>query len=121
MRYFWRTGCIAAFFTVIGAIGSAQDLGSISGRVVDASAAPIEGVNVLVRNAENGSSRTAVTNKDGLYDAPSLAVGRYEIMASKSGFQSISRTGINLVVGQQAVINLELVVGELKQVVTVEE
>jgi hypothetical protein len=98
-----------------------QDSASLHGHVADASTAPIEGATVVVRNAETGAARTLVSDKDGQYDAPTLSVGRYEITASKAGFESTSRTGISLVGGQRAQVDLELVVGELKQVVTVEE
>src|ERR1700678_2399983 len=50
-----------------------------------------------------------------------IPVGDYQITASKQGFTSQVKTGISLVVGQHSTIDLELQVGELKQVVTIEE
>jgi hypothetical protein len=103
------------------AVTRAQESASISGQVVDASDAPIEGVTVAVKNSETGSVRSLTTDKEGLYSAPTLAVGKYEISAQKPGFASSLKTGISLVVGQHAEVNLSLAVGELKQLVTVEE
>jgi hypothetical protein len=49
----------------------------------------------------------------------SLPVGKYEVEAGLPGFKSELRTGITLVVGQQAVVDLTLQVGEMKEQVTV--
>ena len=48
-----------------------------------------------------------------------LPVGSQEVRAEKPGFRAAVRTGINLVVGQEAVVNLRLEVGEVIQEVTV--
>ncbi len=111
----------ASLLLVVSYMVFAQEGGSLQGRVTDVSAAPIESASVVVKNAETGATRTLTTDKDGLYDASALPVGPYEVQGSKAGFQSVSRTGIKLVVGQRAEINLELSVGELKQLVVVEE
>jgi len=49
----------------------------------------------------------------------SLPPGKYEVKAEKDGFKAVVRTGINLVVGQEAIINVTLEVGSLTQEVTV--
>src|SRR5207244_1685045 len=51
----------------------------------------------------------------------SLPVGEYEITAEKMGFRRELRRGINLVVAQEAVVNLTLQVGSIEQQVTVTE
>jgi hypothetical protein len=94
---------------------------AISGTVHDESGAPLPAANVTVRNLETGAVRKLVTDEAGRYSAPSIAVGRYELTASKAGFQSQVKTGINLVVGQTVSVGLTLPLGEVRQVVTVEE
>jgi len=115
--------CCAAIATVVVSAGLAwgQAEGSISGIIADATGAPIAGVSVTVKNTETGATRKLVTDGGGRYNAPSLAIGSYEIAAEKTGFTSEVKTGIGLVVGQQAVVNLTLNVGGLQQSVTVEE
>src|SRR5262249_27141546 len=44
-----------------------------------------------------------------------------DIKAEKMGFKTAQQTGFDLVVGQQAVVNLVLSVGDVQQVVTVSE
>src|SRR6202034_845728 len=91
----------------------------ISGTVHDASGAAVVGAHVTVKNQETGAVRDLVSDSTGAYSAPSLAVGRYQITVEKQGFSTRSETGINLVVGQSAVIDLSLAVGALQQQVSV--
>jgi hypothetical protein len=94
---------------------------SISGTVIDDTGAGLPEASVTIRNTETGAERKLVTDDAGRYAAPSIAVGPYQVQAEKVGFTSQVRTGINLVVGQKTVVNLTLPVGELKQIMTVEE
>jgi len=41
----------------------------------------------------------------------SLPLGPIEVLASKTGFQTVDRTGVDLVVGQDATVNLQLPIG----------
>ena len=93
---------------------------SIAGTVRDESGSGIASAVVSVRNVETGSERKLVADDAGRYSAPSIAIGRYTVSAEKPGFSSQLKTGIELVVGQNAVVDLTLPVGEIKQVITVE-
>src|SRR5579872_541704 len=94
---------------------------SISGIVKDAAGGGIPGATVVAKNLENAAERKVVTDASGRYSVPSIAVGRYQVSAIKEGFTTQVKTGIELVVGQATTVVLTLPVGELKQVVTVEE
>src|SRR5437667_5219474 len=52
---------------------------------------------------------------------PSLPVGAYEVTAEAAGFKRQVRSGINLVVAQEAVVNLTLEVGGVTEQVIVSE
>src|SRR5881296_4552456 len=97
----------------------AQVTATISGKVEDASGAAVGGAIVAVKNVETGATRMVMTDEMGNYRALSLAVGSHDVRAEKPGFRAAVRTGINLAVGQEAVVNLKLEVGELTQEVTV--
>src|SRR5690348_6196970 len=88
---------------------------SLSGTVKDESGAGLPSATVSVKNTENGAERRLVTDENGRYSAPSISIGRYQVTASKEGFNSQVKTGIDLVVGQTTVVDLALPVGELKQ------
>ena len=98
---------------------SAQVAASIVGTVEDASGAPVQGATVTVTDTETGATRTAITDDQGQYQVLSLPLGPQEVKAGKAGFRSAVRMGVNLAVGQEAVVNLRLEVGPIAQEVTV--
>jgi hypothetical protein len=100
-------------------VAAAQVAATISGRVQNASGATVAGVAVGVRSLETGAARVVTTDEGGNFKLLSLAVGEYEVKAEETGFKAALRTGINLVSGQEAVMNLRFEVGEVVQQVTV--
>src|SRR5438874_9374244 len=94
---------------------------TISGVVRDTSGALVPGVTITVKHIDSGLIRTVMTGETGNYSAPSLPVGPYEITTTMPGFKQAVRLGINLAVGQEAVIDLTLEVGANAETVTVSE
>ncbi len=74
----------------------AQVSAAISGRVEDASGAPISGATVTVKNTETGATRVVSTDASGNYCALSLSVGLYEIRSEAAGFKAAVRTGVKI-------------------------
>ena len=99
---------------------SSQVSAVLSGRVTDPTGAVIAGATVTATSQETGISRTAVTNQSGLYELVALPVGHYSLSAKKPGFTEQVRTGILLVVGQDATVDVSLKVGEVTEQVKVE-
>src|SRR5215471_19224779 len=87
---------------------AAQVTASVSGRVEDTTGAAVTGATITIKNLETGATRTATSDETGSYRILSLAVGSQEARAEKPGFRSAVRTGINLGVAQEAVVNLKL-------------
>lgn len=96
-----------------------QGEAEISGIVTDAQNGAIPGATVKVENAETGAVRNLTTDDAGRYDATLLPIGNYAVTAGKTGFQSESKTGITLTVGQRATVDLALPLGELHQSIQV--
>src|SRR2546428_4992507 len=94
---------------------------TISGVVRDTSGALVPGVTITVKHVDSGLIRTVMTSETGNYSAPALPVGPYEITTTMPGFKQAVRLGINLAVGQEAVIDLTLEVGANAEQVTVSE
>jgi hypothetical protein len=109
--------CFAAIFgALLGftlpACISAQMVGAtVSGTVVDASGAVVPNVTIVAKNVATGGTANAVTNGVGVFDAPNLQPGIYDISASAPGFSTLVRKGITLTVGQELVLNLTVQVG----------
>jgi Carboxypeptidase regulatory-like domain/TonB-dependent Receptor Plug Domain len=94
---------------------------TIVGVVRDTSGALVPGVSITVKDTETGQTRTAISSENGGYNVPLLPVGAYELTTNMPGFKQEVRRGIDLVVGQEAVINLTLEVGGAAEQVTVTE
>ncbi len=99
----------------------AQVTAAISGQVKDATGGVVVAATITVKNLETGAARAVTTDADGNYRVLSLPLGAQEVRAEKTGFRTAVRTGINLEVGQEAVVDLRLEVGEIAQAVTVLE
>ena len=117
----WFLRLLLVVFTLAASSGPgwAQVAAAMSGKVDDPSGGPVRGANVTVKSQETGAIRTVITDDMGNYRVLSLPVGPQEVKAEQRGFKAAVRTGINLTVGQEAVVNLQLEVGELVQQVTV--
>ncbi len=99
----------------------AQVSASISGRVEDPSGAGVSGAAITVKSLETGAIRNTQTDSSGNYELLSLPLGAQELKAEKNGFKAVVRTGINLEVGEQAVANVRLEVGNIVQQVNIIE
>ena len=97
----------------------AQVSAALSGRVTDQSGAAVPGATVTAKDTDMGISRATITDAAGRYELPALPVGRYEVEAEKSGFAEAVRSGIVLVVGQDAAADLSLKVGNVSEQVKV--
>jgi hypothetical protein len=94
---------------------AAQVSAAISGRVTDPSGATVPGAAVTAKNTETGGVRSAMTDDEGRFRVMSLAVGKYEVRITKQGFQEQVRTGIHLVVGQEATVDFALRIGQASE------
>jgi hypothetical protein len=100
-------------------LAPAQVSAILSGTVTDQSSAVISAATVTAKNVDTGLSRDTTTDAQGHYQFFSLPVGNYEIRGKKAGFNEEARTGVHLVVGQSAAVNMELHVGDSSQQITV--
>jgi hypothetical protein len=98
---------------------AAQTTGSMTGTVQDGSGGVLPGAVVSARHLETGSVRSTVTGGEGRFVLAGLQTGTYEIRAELSGFRPLVRRGVDLTVGQAAVVNLTLEIGAVDEVVTV--
>jgi hypothetical protein len=93
---------------------------TLSGTVTDASGAVINSAKVSIKNSATGITRGVASDEAGLYSAPNLLPGNYEITTSAPGFFTAVRTGITLGVGASQVLNFSLQVGQVNEKVEVQ-
>lgn len=98
---------------LIATSASAQVSASLSGTIFDPSGAGVPGATLAITNIETGVVRTAVSEGTGRYVVLSLPIGQYEVRVTKDGFQEEVRSGIRLLVGQEAVVDFQMHLGSL--------
>ncbi|MDE3153840.1 MAG: TonB-dependent receptor [Acidobacteriota bacterium] len=99
---------------------SAQNVSShLTGTVKDGQGAVLPGVTVTATSPALIGSQVAVTQDNGSYLFPSLPAGVYTLKFELSGFQTFTRTNINLSLNQTLTINAQMQLASLKESVTV--
>jgi hypothetical protein len=93
--------------------------GTILGSVTDPSGAAVASTQVTIKNVATGVTRSVPTNNDGLYAAPNLVPGDYEVAVEAAGFASSVVGGIGLTVGESREINVALKIGQNTNKITV--
>jgi hypothetical protein len=111
----FTVACATAIALVTGSACFAQVAGgTISGSVRDSSGRAIAGAQVAVKNSKTAILRSIDADNDGIYTAPNLVAGTYQISASKEGFATLVRSGVLVTVGSEEVIDFKLNPGEVR-------
>ena len=103
IHYLWVTLLVS--LTCAGLVLAQVTTGTISGTVRDETGAVLPGVTINAVNTDTGIARTVISDDEGRYHAVNLAVGPYEIRAELTGFQSSLRSGVQLTIGREAVVD----------------
>src|SRR5271156_4244344 len=93
--------------------------GSISGTVTDESGAVVPNAAVTVTNKATGAARNLTANAEGLFSAPALQAGDYEVKVEVQGFRTEIRQA-QVLAGNATTVNLALSLGSTQEVVNVE-
>jgi Carboxypeptidase regulatory-like domain len=90
----------------------------LSGTVTDSTGAVLPGVTVRAVHEASGNNFEGVTDQRGMYRIP-VRVGGYKITAELQSFTTVSRSGVELLVGQTAVVDVQLTPSSVAESVTV--
>jgi hypothetical protein len=111
---------LVAMTVAMTGLATAQErFGTLTGRVTDQQGAAVPGVTVTVTNTQSGEVRTFVTDGNGQYIAADLNPGRYTVAFELSGFSTVERTGVSVLLGRTFELNAEMRVGGLTETVQV--
>ncbi|HLH42472.1 MAG TPA: TonB-dependent receptor, partial [Bryobacteraceae bacterium] len=113
--------CSGLLMAVLSAASWAQTAGSaaIQGTVTDPAGAIVPNATVVIHNTETNIDRTLQTNEAGIYAAPFLQPGPYEITVTKTGFVKLLRKDLTVQVGQILTVDLQMQVQATTDTVTV--
>jgi hypothetical protein len=99
---------------------AAQDTGSLSGTVVDASGQVLPGATVTLTNEATGDNRTIVTNDRGDFTFRAVQPGTYAVAVELSGFRRYERQhNVVNASSQLSLGDVKLEIGTLSEAVTV--
>ena len=118
----WIVVAVCVAILSLTAKGNAQiaGTGSIQGSVADSTGAIIEGATVSVTNVATQVRQNAVTEGNGLFSFPNLAIGTYKLDVVAQGFQQYTRSNVVLEVGSSIAINIGMTVGRTDQKIEVQ-
>jgi hypothetical protein len=115
-RLLYRLIMAAALLTV--PLGARAQEATLSGTVHDTQGGVLPGVTITATNEGSGNTFLSVTDETGAFRMP-LRIGVYRLNAELPGFGTVTRTGLQLQVGQQASVTLQLAPATLEETVTV--
>src|SRR5690349_9109227 len=80
-------------------VNGQQNLGAITGTVVDTTGAVVPSAQVTVTDIDRGVKRTLPATKAGSYSVPSLPAGRYRVEVEKEGFKKFVQEPVDVSTG----------------------
>src|SRR5438552_12033006 len=99
---------------------SAQEFrGAITGRVLDPASAAVPAARVAFTSQATNISVTVITDENGNYAVSYVTPGAYDVTVEAAGFKKLVRRGVEVRVGDKLTLDLDLEVGELREIVNV--
>ena len=92
---------------------------TLTGTVKDSSGGIIPNAQIVITDVATGVTRTVSPGGAGLYTAPNLLPGTYEVRVTATGFRTTVQKDITLTVGAQQVVDITMQVGQMSQTVEV--
>lgn len=95
------------------------DQGRIVGTITDGKGGVVSGVTVMVKNERTGETRSVTTTENGRYILTALKPSFYTLTAQAQGFAKTELTQVQLSVGQELTLDIDLQPAGVSEVVTV--
>ena len=115
-----RLAGAALLLVLTAGVSWAQDQSRLTGAVTDTTGAAIPGAKLTLSNVATGVTATSESNEVGVYVFPYVAPGVYSLQTEVAGFKTSNQTGVILETGTTRSVNVQMEIGELTEVITVE-
>src|SRR5437016_4957596 len=93
--------------------------GRISGTIYDPNKAAVPNANLTVTNKATNVAQRFTSNDSGGYVVPALNPGMYDVSATAAGFRTTMRSGVEMQVGKDLLLDIDLVLGETTTLIEV--
>jgi hypothetical protein len=94
--------------------------GSIGGRIIDTTGAPVPNATILVVQLETRAAASATSDRHGEYRLPRVSPGPYVATVEHPGFRQAVKEGLTVSVNEHLRFDVALEVGEVRESVTVQ-
>src|SRR5205814_3637613 len=98
---------------------SQQTSVSIKGTVTDQLGGLVVNASVVAKDSK-GNAVTVTTDNDGNYQFHNLLPGRHQLIVTASGFNTLEEKNVEIKGGKPLTLDLQLAVGSVEQIVTVD-
>ena len=119
MRRFRAILLCAVVLAAWAAPAHAQAIGSIFGKVTDASGAVLPGVTVTVTGSALQQPLVATTSESGTYQFPSVPIGTFTVSFELPSFKKALRPNVVITTGFNAGVDQKLEIGQMSEEVTI--
>src|SRR5688572_27686890 len=121
MSHFSRIVCLAVTYLLLVISIQAQSVeGRLEGTIRDSQGAVIPNATITVKDLARGTTRTAVSEREGRFSVPSLSPGNYQLTAEAVGFRRGLVQSLTLEVNQVVTVEVVLEVGQIHDEVIVQ-
>ena len=108
---------VALWLALVGSASAQETTGTLTGKLTDGQGLALPGVTVTVTGTQG--ARSFVTDGEGLFRAPFLVPGAYDVRAELQGFKAVEQKAVPVSLGQTTSITLKLEVGGITETVSV--
>ncbi len=108
---------VALWLALMGSASAQETTGTLTGKLTDGQGLALPGVTVTVTGPQG--ARSFVTDGEGLFRAPFLVPGAYDVRAELQGFKAVEQKAVPVSLGQTTSVTLRLEVGGITETVSV--
>ncbi|MGH9940754.1 MAG: TonB-dependent receptor domain-containing protein [Pyrinomonadaceae bacterium] len=117
-----RILALLAIVSLLSPVTLAQEFrATLTGNITDQQGSAVVGAKITVKNLQTNDESVVTSSDEGSYTVPSLLPGRYTVTVEAQGFKTQVSENVELHTADKATIDVSLEVGQLEQIVTVNE
>lgn len=111
--------CLYLILSTTAVFAQATATAELRGRVTDPNGAVVAGATITATDNSKGTTRSVTADSDGNYVILSLPPSTYTVKVEAAGFATKTINNVQLEVGQQSALDVDLTVGDVGAVVDV--
>src|SRR5437763_2457339 len=115
----WVLIAVCLLFMIPAPLQAQELRGKITGRVTDPNGAVVPGATVKVTDVARNKTVDLVTNSEGLFEAPYLLPGTYQVLVEMTGFKKSLQQTVQVAINETRTLDIKMDIGTPSETVTV--